>query len=257
MDHGGEFLNLHSEGTFESYLYNHLNFRRWTVESIDLLLRRGADPKIHFYGDSSLHLAIENSSSRSAKDIKDVLVLFIRHGADVYAKDSSGRSVSSIVSDKGTIVSKPWDDVKCYNSDLQLRKVWAEALTTCGYDTEEVISSSLRIEALSENETEIENDESVDTTDAASARNEANHSEDAYARPREHYAASEIEDDSTDEAQNDGLSQELDPSCIDDGFREPPDNPRWTDDLDTPSNHAAHNSYDPFLLEEDTNVWRN
>ena len=98
--------------------------------------------------------------------MKAALILLIRGGADVYARNRRGRSVSDIACSKET----KFDDAHqwSYNHDLLLRKIWTEALNACGYDAEEVISSGTRMKELSETDDESTSaqDEAYDTAES-------------------------------------------------------------------------------------------
>ena len=85
----------------------------------------------------------------------EALILLIREGADVYAKDHSERSVSDVA----CCTETEWRDgseltpgryKKRVNHNLRLKEIWTEALSACGYDAEEVISTSMRVEELSD-----------------------------------------------------------------------------------------------------------
>ena len=67
------------------------------MESIRLLVRRGADPGQYVprWGDC-LPLAIYGSEMESLEGVRDALILLITNGADVYVKDGFGRSVADI-----------------------------------------------------------------------------------------------------------------------------------------------------------------
>ena len=71
----------------------------------------------------------------------------------MYARNPLGYSVSDIVCGKKTMFR--CTVFKCaYNHGLLLREIWMEALSACGYDAEEVISTATRIEELPEKDDE-------------------------------------------------------------------------------------------------------
>ena len=91
LNHGSQFINTQSELPFGSFLPYLLYNQMWTVESIRLLIRRGAEPGLYVepWG-ACLPLAIHGSYEENSKGLRDALILLITNGADVYAKDSFG-----------------------------------------------------------------------------------------------------------------------------------------------------------------------
>ena len=222
LDHGLHFVERDGDLTPDTWLREILSNGRWHLESIDLLLRRqgkGGLPLQHLNG--CLHLAILGSKYVDLDEMKAALILLIRGGADVYARDRSGHSVSDIACSKDT----KWTNVQRWNRcnhDLLLREIWTEALSACGFDAEEVISTGTRMEELSDND-----DESTS----------AQHEE-------------------SDSAGSDGSEEYTDsPTCLmDEGwgaeFRYQDDGGLVSADLLQP-----HNQYERSLLEGDTKVW--
>ena len=79
----------------------------------------------NYYGDMCLHHVVSNASNWPSHPaitaaVKNSLVLLIQAGADVYAKNDKGCSVSA----------------RAYSlhSPCAIRHVWEEALSDCGYD---------------------------------------------------------------------------------------------------------------------------
>ena len=103
FDYGSEFINTDYEIPFHSYLPKLLDSQRWTVESIRLLIRRGADPGqcVQPWG-GCLPLAIYGSEMESPEGLRDALILLIMNGADVYARNRVGRSATDIAKDTRT-----------------------------------------------------------------------------------------------------------------------------------------------------------
>lgn len=157
LDHGSHFIgsdNGISPNLSLSYL---LLGRHWALDTITLLLRRqgkGGLPTQNL--DGCLHEAILGSCHAEPHDLTEALILLIKNGADVYAKDV-GRTVSDIACCKWILwrersVSINGRSEGRYNSDLPLRKIWTDALKACGYDPEEVISATLRVKELADDE---------------------------------------------------------------------------------------------------------
>ena len=156
LDHGFHFVELDGDLKPNTWLRELLGCGKWHSESIALLLRRqgkGGLPIQHLNG--CLHMAFLGSHYADLDEMKAALILLIRGGADVYARDRRGRSVSDIACSKKTrffCALKPgqWN----HNHDLLLRRIWMEALDACGYDAEDVISTTTRIEELSDKDNE-------------------------------------------------------------------------------------------------------
>ncbi len=105
--------------------------------------------------------------------IREALILLVKWGADVYARDDSGRTVSQIACCRKT----RWFDRSCldrrhegrfFNRDLRLKEIWMDVLSECGYDPEEVISASVRVEERSDSDTDSSSDLEGETRTAAS-----------------------------------------------------------------------------------------
>ena len=155
LDHGLHFVERDGDLTPDTWLQELLSSPRWHLESIDLLLRRqgkGGLPLQHLNG--CLHLAILGSDYADRDEMEAALILLIKAGADVYARDRRGHSVSDIACSKKTEWHHSMVYYNLYNYNLLLREIWTEALSACGYDVEEVISTNTRMEELSDNDDE-------------------------------------------------------------------------------------------------------
>jgi hypothetical protein len=102
-------------------------------DTIALLLTRGADVRQRDAdGNNCLHIMMQWDRDRLLRrhpdamfyetydDLRDIITLMITAGADIYAINEAGTTVSEVAHAKG----------HC--------QVWAEVLETCGYDAEEV-----------------------------------------------------------------------------------------------------------------------
>ena len=246
LDHGSEFINTGYELPFNSFLPELLESQRWTVESIRLLIRRGAEPGLYVPPwDSCLHLAILGSGYESPEGLRDALILLIVNGADVYAKDRSGHSVTDIAYNAGT---KWWYDRRWHlNGDWTLRGIWTEALAACGYDAEEVVSRTLRVAELPDSDSDMDEDEddhdiSEDEDDDNTSEDEAN---DNTHQDDENITQSQGQELSLDRPNNSAICEtcSFTKESTDDESR------RQTDS-------AVHGHFDWSSLEDDTNVWR-
>lgn len=224
LDHGFHFVELDGDLTPDTWLQKILSNCHWHLGSITLLLRRqgkGGLPIQRLNG--CLDSAILGSDLADLDDMKAALILLIRGGADVYARHDDGYSVSDIVCMKETefgYSGNPYRSV-C-NHDLLLRKIWMEALSACGYDAEEVISTARRIEELPDTDDE-----------STSAQNEE-----------------------CDSAGSDGSGGDTDSptSPMDEGWGA--ESRYQDDDVDISANLLhPHNQYERSLLEGDTEIW--
>ena len=224
LDHGLHFVELDSGYPPDTWLQEALMGCSWHVESVALLLHRqgkGGLPIQHLNG--CLHSAILGSFRADLEDMKAALILLIRGGADVYDRDDREHSVSDIACSKETKFRHAVERYQsCYNHDLLLRKIWTEALNACGYDAEEVISTSTRLEELPDNEVE-----------STSAQNEE-----------------------YDTAESNGFEGYTDSptSLMDEGWGA---KSHYEDDDVVVSTNLLHphNQYERSLLEGDTEVW--
>ena len=117
----------------------------WGSDTIELLLKHGSDVGDRDRrGRSCLHLALQQLPFCKIGEWSGALSKLLRAGADVYAKDSRGVTPSHIACNRNltcSLSSLELSDEE--NDDLQLRKVWVQALTMCDYDAEEVIRTSV------------------------------------------------------------------------------------------------------------------
>ena len=237
LDHGSEFINTDCTIPFGSFLPTLLHSRRWTLESIRLLIRRGGDPGQYVppWG-GCLPLAIYGSCMESPEGLRDALILLITNGADVYAKDRFGLSVTDIATDAKT---KWWYDDKLHlNGDLRLRGIWGEALAASGYDADEVIYRTLQMAELSDADSKMDEDE-------------------------DDYDTSEDEDNDSTDQDDENITQT-------EGSELPLNSPNnsficetcrlrkeSTDDQSPQQTGSdARGHFDWSLLGDDTNVWR-
>ncbi len=262
LDHGNEFINTQCELPFSSFLPHLLKSRMWTVESIRLLIRRGADPGLYVQSwGGCLPLAIYGSSEESPKGLRDALILLITNGADFYAKNRFGRSVTDIACNANT---EWWHNGRWHlNDDLRLKDIWREALAACGYDVDEVIYRTLQVAELSDSDGDMDGDE--DQYDISEDEDENNDSDADVDEDEDEYDISEGEDEDTDSTHQ-----------VDEHITQN-QGPEWT--LNSPNNFIlreicsfrdestddqslnqtgsdARGHFDWSLLEEDTNVWR-
>ena len=222
LDHGFHFVVPDGDFPPDTWLQEILSVAKWHTESIALLLRRqgkGGLPMQDLNG--CLHFAILGSHYAELDEMKAALILLIRGGADVYARDRRGRSVSDIACSKETKWKYPPGHYRC-NHDMPLRKIWTEALNACGYDAEEVISTSMRMEELS------------DTDDESTSSQ-----------------CEESDSDGSDESEGDTDDPT---SLMDEGWGA---ESRYQDDDVVVSADLLHphNQYERSLLEGDTEVW--
>ena len=264
LDHGREFINTDCEIPFGSFLPHLLDSRRWTVESIRLLIRRGADPGqyVQPWG-GCLPLAIYGSQMESPEGLRDALNLLITNGADVYAKDRFGRSVTDIACDART----EWAHGIMYrprlNGDLRLRDIWREALAACGYDVDEVIYRTLQVAELSDSDGDVDEDE--DDYDMSEDEDEDNDSDADVDEGEDDYDVSEDEDGDNDSTHQD--DENITQIQIAELPLDSPNNSvlretcsftkESTDDESREQTGSdARGHFDWSLLEDDTNVWR-
>lgn len=152
MDHGAPFIDPNFLGSTPSGLTpilllanTHARVCTWGYsemidisDKIALLLCRGADvSRRDQVGNNCLHLAMDyfplvapsqvHSKGEYARiirqhlELEDILMLLVTAGADVYAIDDFGISISEVAINRGH------------------QKLWETVLTSCGYDIDEVI----------------------------------------------------------------------------------------------------------------------
>jgi len=116
-------------------LYGHVDlFSLGLHEKVFLLLERGADitARNHF-GESCLHVVLQFRADMTKptlfeylayeeEEFKDILMCMVTAGADVYASNWHGKTVSHIACEYG------------------YEELWREVLAECGYNPDEVFS---------------------------------------------------------------------------------------------------------------------
>lgn len=97
-------------------------------DCIKILLDRGASVMArNNWGETYLHLALRSIRIPESSLEKDSLLLLVKAGADVYATDYHGISVSDVVNTSDSVDRRK--DLGTYRRDL-----WDEVFTECGYD---------------------------------------------------------------------------------------------------------------------------
>lgn len=121
-----------------------LENRYWSPRTIRLLIEHGANVRqTNHWRDTALHLALGGTKHRGLEDIHEALLLLIQAGADVHAKNWYGCTPSHRACHLNAKYHVKPSYSRQRSSDLALRKVWAAALSDCGYDAEEVILRSV------------------------------------------------------------------------------------------------------------------
>lgn len=132
---GGEFINLECKDergrTMLLRCSRGLGYCLGS-DSIKLLIDRGANVMARdFWGDTCLHLALDSvrCPGRGPKGVseKRSLLLMVKAGADVYATNNKGMSVSDVA-----YISNHFNH--SYNLGIYRGELWDEVLTECGYD---------------------------------------------------------------------------------------------------------------------------
>jgi hypothetical protein len=97
---------------------------------VNLVLQRGADVKVQWYGDTCLHIVFSFSVVHrhswyyyDQQIFKDTLMSLVTAGADINAYDKSLGTLSEIVCKHGH------------------EEIWLEVLAECGYDIEPVLAT--------------------------------------------------------------------------------------------------------------------
>ena len=141
------------------WLFAILRRSNWHPETISLFLCRqgkGGLPIQNLHG--CLHEAIHGTAIECQQEIIETLILLVEAGADLYGRDEFGRTVSEIACRKTTLWYEGSPDFYSgksrVNHDLRLKQIWMDVLSVCGYDPEEVVSASVRVEELSDSETD-------------------------------------------------------------------------------------------------------
>ncbi|KAI9722050.1 MAG: hypothetical protein M1812_002010 [Candelaria pacifica] len=141
--YGREFMEADDAVRPAKFLLEHLQGQYWTVRTIAFFLRMHKDLKwLSQDLDGCLHQVLCGSCREEREGLTNALILLIDAGADVYAKDVHGCSASERACTAGYYIYEDYY--------LQQRDIWVEALNACGYNAEEVISSSITIGELQE-----------------------------------------------------------------------------------------------------------
>lgn len=226
LDHGLHLVDLNGKVPAKQWLSFMLhNGNHWYPGTIALFLCRqgkGGLPIQDLHG--CLHKAIHGTPLGRQHELTEALILLVKWGADVYARDNSGRTVSEIACRKKTKwYNRSWLDIRycrrTVNRDLRLKEIWMEVLSECGYDPEEVISASVRVEELSDNYTDTLSDLDEETNSST-------------------FNYSEGDNDTTsDEEEESDVSAE--------------------DVIDRQPDAVTPHHYESLLLEGDAEVWSN
>jgi hypothetical protein len=139
LDEWEPFLNVNPDARQDGdplliFLLKEVGFRDYDSFQIhgkvNLVLQRGADVKVQWYGASCLHLVFNFSLVNSLyhgcyeqQIFKDILMSLVTAGADINAYDKSLGTLSEIVCKHGH------------------EEIWLEVLAECGYDIELVLAT--------------------------------------------------------------------------------------------------------------------
>ena len=242
LDHGLHLVDLNGDVPAKQWLYEILRSIFWHPETIALFLCRQGKGGLPIQNlDGCLHGVLQGTFRGCQRELTEALILLVKAGADVYARDNSGRTVSEIACCKRTKwYYSSWRDSKCYkrrvNHDLRLKEIWMEVLSVCGYDPEEVISASVRLGELSDSNIESSSDLDEDTSSVASDYSEGDDDSMSNRDSESDMSADDVDNDRT-------LDQEWES-----------DEP--ADDVITrqPDTIFPHH-YESLLLEGDADIW--
>ena len=164
LDHGLHLVDLNGDVPAKQWVSYMLQSNSWRPETIALFLCRQGKGGLPIQNLSGcLHGAIHGSIISRQHELKEASINLVKGGADVYARDNRGRTVSEIACCKKT----RWYhgsrlDITRFNGvlnrDLRLKDIWMDVLSECGYDPDEVISASVRVEELSDSDTDSSSD---------------------------------------------------------------------------------------------------
>ena len=147
-----EFLDVNStESVYAPPLGVQLYIGEWQAGTVKLLLSQGASATYVDKGATYLHLAIKGSCAASLEEIEQVLCMLLERNANPLAENGIGVTVSHIACCRNSSFGcKSFlNEKRCtyregyHNSRLNLRGIWASALTKAGYNAEQVIESSV------------------------------------------------------------------------------------------------------------------
>ena len=177
----------------------------------------------------------------SQHELTETLIFLVEAGADVYARDDLGRTVSQLACCRRT----KWYNSPCVdnqyptrrgNHDLRLKEIWIEVLSACGYDPEEVISASVRAEELSDGDSDSSLNLYEETSIAASDCSEGDDESMSDEEGESDMAADDVDNDSM--PNQDGES-----------------NVSAEDVIARQSDAVTPHHYENLLLEGDAEVW--
>lgn len=144
---GGEFINYEGRDKYGQTMLLHSSLglgHTLSPHCIKMLLDHGASVTArNNAGETCLHLALDGILFPVETSEKDSLLLLVKAGADVYATDYSGISVSDVA------------NIRERNKGAYRRDLWDEVLTECGYDPTAVHERDQELEEASDSEEEV------------------------------------------------------------------------------------------------------
>ena len=242
FDHGLNLVELNTEQPADKWLSVLLSCSNWLPETIALFLCRQGKGGLPIQNlDGCLHEVFHGTVIGRQHELTEALILLVEAGADVYARDNTRRTVSEIACCKKTKwYNGSWLDIryctKTVNRDLRLKEIWMEVLSVCGYDPEEVISASVRLEELPDSDTESSSDLDEEINSSASDCSERDNDNTSGQEVESNVAADDVDDDSMSDEEG-----ESDVSADDVIARQP--------DTIFPHHHES------LLLEGDAELW--
>ena len=180
--HCREFIENTNLIARDRLLFRMLQKDGWNLDNVSFILRSHENYNIPAQNlDGCLHIAYRSTLSVDYIRV-DLLILLIKAGADVYAENRHGFTVSEYACMSRKQFNDAPNDCLMDYSRIHfsgLRNGWIKALTACGYDADEVISRSVRVDKISEVDSD-DNDESDDNDniDTISDNDESDDDED-------------------------------------------------------------------------------
>ena len=173
------------------------------------------------------------------------------NGANVYARNSSGRSFAEIVND-ARIKGNNYFYRDSLNDDLRLKDIWTEALAACGYDPEEVNDRNLQVVELSDSDDDMDGDE--DEYDSEDEDEDEDEDDISEAEDEDNVITHQDDEDIT-RSQGPELSLHSPNNSI---IHETWSHRKESTDDEPPkqTGPAVQSQFDWSTLEDDTNVWR-
>lgn len=281
MNHGLQFIQTDSCIGPHNLLHELLRSSGWTLESVALILRLQENSKLPAQNlNGCLHYAVCGSGIGYEEGWKNVLVLLIKAGANVYDKDCNGNSVSDLACGARNRWVNPIRPVR------RTREIWAEALDECGYNAEEVMAEAIAvyghvIEELSDTSEELSDtsDAGIQTQDPEPSPNRSdraieNLDDDTPVFGREAFDRMDQSEGNLDFHLSDESNHLFQlPDESNHPFQSPdqknhqfhpPDETHSPFQLTEDPNYTfqppistPYNNYDYSFLDEDANVWRN